>query len=310
MKRVKGIVMIVVGSMLWGATGPMMEWLLEEISIPVPFFITIRLLSAGLLLLIVLKLTGKRVMAIWKHPFWYKRLLIYSIIGMLGVQFTFVASIEVSNAVIATLFQFFAPIFIILYVSLTKRKWPPLVQVLGIGVTLIGLFLLLTNGAFSTLAVSAEAVAWGMAIGFTFAFYTLYPGNLMAEWGVLQVVAWGMVIGGLFMGIVRPYNWKEELEAFGSGLDILIFCLIILCGTLAFVLFLSSMKYITPVETSILSSIEPLTAMIISVVWLGQLLGGWQLAGSLIMLIGVTYLSIAGGEKEKAIEEQPTGDLS
>jgi len=299
MFRVKGIVMIVVGSMLWGATGPMMEWLLGKTSIPVPFFITIRLLSAGLLLLLFLKMTRKPVMTIWKQPFWWKRLLIYSIFGMLGVQYTFVASIEVSNAVIATLFQFFAPIFIILYVSLTNRKWPPIVQVVGILVTLGGLFLLLTNGNLSTLAVSPEAVAWGIAIGVTFAFYTLYPGKLMAEWGVLLVVAWGMVIGGTFMGLIRPYNWLNELSVLHSPLNLLVFCLIIICGTLAFVLFLSSMKYITPVETSILSSIEPLTAMIISVIWLGQLLGGWQLAGSLIMLIGVTYLSIAGGKKEK-----------
>lgn len=304
MERVKGIAMITVGSMLWGATGPMMEWFLGNTSIPVPFFITIRLMSAGLLLLLFLKLAGRPVMSIWKQPFWAKRLLIYSIVGMLGVQYTFVASIEVSNAVIATLFQFFAPIFIILYVSLTNRKWPPIVQVFGILVTLGGLFLLLTNGNMSQLAVSPEAVVWGIAIGFTFAFYTLYPGELMAEWGVLPVVAWGMVIGGAFIGIVRPFNWLGEFQAFSTKMHFLIFCLIILCGTLAFVLFLSSMKYITPVETSILSSIEPLTAMIISVIWLGQLLGGWQLTGSFIMLFGVTYLSIAGGKKENEVVDE------
>ena len=36
---------------------------------------------------------------------------------MLGVQYSFVASINTSNAVIATLFQFLAPIFIIVFVS-------------------------------------------------------------------------------------------------------------------------------------------------------------------------------------------------
>lgn len=298
MHRLKGIAMIVAGSMLWGATGPMMEWLLGKTFIAVPFFITIRLLFAGLLLLLYIKLTGKPVMAIWKQPFWAKRLIIYAIIGMLGVQYTFVASIHVSNAVIATLFQFFAPIFIIIYVSITFKKWPPSAQVYGIIVTLGGLFLLLTNGSLSQLAVSGEAVAWGIAIGFTFAFYTLYPGNLMAEWGVLPVVAWGMIIGGACMGVVRPYNWAKEIQVFDSWEYIAAFCLIILCGTLAFVLFLSSMKYITPVETSILSSIEPLTAMIISIFWFGQVLGGWQIAGAIIMLGGVTYLSIAGEKKE------------
>ena len=36
--------------------------------------------------------------------------------------------------------------------------------------------------------------------------------------------------------------------------------------------------------------------MIISVLWFGQMLGNWQLTGAIIMLIGVAWLSIAGGK--------------
>ena len=72
-------------------------------------------------------------------------------------------------------------------------------------------------------------------------------------------------------------------------------------GTIAFILFLSSMKYITAVETSILSSIEPLTALIISVIWLGQVLGVWQYVGVIVMLLFVTWLSIAGQGKRGVV---------
>ena len=58
------------------------------------------------------------------------------------------------------------------------------------------------------------------------------------------------------------------------------------------------MKYISAVETSILSSIEPLTAMVISVIIFGTSLGFWQLIGVFVMLVCVTWLSIAG-EKHK-----------
>ena len=74
---------------------------------------------------------------------------------------------------------------------------------------------------------------------------------------------------------------------------------LIFFGTLAFVLFLSSMKYISAVETSILSSVEPLTAMVISVIVFSTSLGAWQLVGVFIMLVCVTWLSIAG-EKDKS----------
>ena len=75
--------------------------------------------------------------------------------------------------------------------------------------------------------------------------------------------------------------------------------LVIIVGTVAFLLFLGSMKYISPVETSILSSFEPLTAIIISVLWFGSVLGIWQMVGAVIMLIGVTGLSVAGSKMKE-----------
>ncbi|MBO1914018.1 DMT family transporter, partial [Microvirga sp. 3-52] len=113
--RLKGIVMIIVGAMLWGASGPMIEWLLDNTEMTVSFMLVIRLFFAGALLLTMLKLQGKKITLPWRSKFWASQLLIFGIVGMLGVQYTFVATINVSSAVIATLFQFLAPIYIILY---------------------------------------------------------------------------------------------------------------------------------------------------------------------------------------------------
>ncbi|EPD51269.1 hypothetical protein HMPREF1210_01867 [Paenisporosarcina sp. HGH0030] len=299
MNRAKGIVLIITGAMLWGATGPLMEWILSNSMLTVPFMLTIRLLVAGVVLLAFLKLTGNQLRPIWRQPYWVKRLIIFAMFGMLGVQYSFVAAIESSNAVVATLLQFLAPIFVVIFVSWSMKKWPPKYQLIGIAGTLIGLFFLLTNGSFTKLLLSPEALAWGVAVGLSFAFYTLYPGSLMKEWGVLLVVGWSMLIGGLVLGsISRVWQSDEWALLLDWKLSVLLLTVIVI-GTVAFILFLSSMKYISAIETSILSSMEPLTAMIISVIWLQQVLGKWQLMGALIMLICVTWLSIAGDRNKK-----------
>jgi drug/metabolite transporter (DMT)-like permease len=297
MERWKGIVLIVIGSILWGATGPMIEWVLGNSSMTVSFFLTIRLVIAGASILVFLKISGKSVMAIWKEKFWLKQLFIFGIFGMLGVQYTFVAAIEASNASIATLMQFLGPIYIVLFVSWKSKMFPPRYQVVGIIGTLLGLFLLLTNAEISNLLISNEALLWGLGVGIAFSIYTVYPARLMKEWGVLVVVGWGMLIGGTVLALVskiwRSDDWGQ-LVVYPVNFMVII---IILIGTIAFILFLSSMKYITAVETSILSSIEPLTALIISVIWLGQVLGVWQYVGVIVMLLFVTWLSIAGQGK-------------
>lgn len=294
MQRLKGIIFIVSGAMLWGATGPLMEWLLNHTSLTVSFMLTIRLSVAGMILITYLLLTGKNIFGIWQHKLWGRQLIVFGIVGMLGVQFAFVAAIHESNAVLATLLQFLAPIFVVAYVSLSLKKWPPKYQVIGIIGTLMGLFLLLTNAAFDSLLISPKALLWGVAVGLTFAFYTLYPARLMREWNVLLVVGWGMLIGGLTLGIVSRVWLSNQWVVFTDFKTLLLMVALIFFGTVAFILFLSSMKYITAVETSILSSIEPLTAMIISVIVFGTSLGFWQLVGVFVMLVCVTWLSIAG----------------
>ncbi|MEQ6854375.1 EamA family transporter [Lysinibacillus capsici] len=295
MKRLKGIIFIVSGAMLWGATGPLMEWLLNHTPLTVSFMLTIRLSVAGILLLTYLLLTGKNIFGIWQHKLWGRQLIVFGIAGMLGVQFAFVAAINESNAVLATLLQFLAPIFVVAYVSLSLKKWPPKYQVLGIIGTLIGLFLLLTNASFESLLISPKALLWGIGVGLTFAFYTLYPARLMKEWSVLLVVGWGMLVGGFTLGLVsRVWQQSTQWVVLVDFKILMLLVALIFFGTVAFILFLSSMKYITAVETSILSSIEPLTAMVISVIIFGTSLGFWQLIGVFVMLVCVTWLSIAG----------------
>lgn len=286
--------------MFWGATGPMMEWLLQKTTMTAEFMLAVRLTIAGILILGIAAMQKKSVFSIWKNRNHSVQLLIFSLIGMVGLQFTFVKSIEVSNAIIATLLQFLAPIFIVIYTSVIGKVLPPRSQLIGIFGTLVGLFLLLTNGSVSGLLVSNEALVWGLLLGFTYAFYTLYPARLMAEVGVIIIIGWGMIIGGLIFSVTGQL-WRTEQWLL--LLDPVIVVIIIatgILGSFAYILFLTSLKYISPVETSILSSIEPLTAMAISVVWLGATLYNWQYVGILLMLVFVAYLSIAGSKKSPA----------
>lgn len=302
-ERLKGIAMIIIGSILWGATGPMMEWILSSSEITVTFMLTIRLLVAGSLILCFLMITKKNIFLIWKQPYWWLKLVVFSIFGMLGVQYTFVAAIHASNAVLATLLQFLAPIFVILYVSFSQKMWPPKYQVFGIFGTLMGLFLLLTNGSISNLLVSPVALLWGLGVGLTFAFYTLYPTSVMNEWGVLVVIGWSMLIGGFVLGFTKGF-WEFSQYQLLTQMNLnLMLLAIIFFGTIAFILFLSSMKYISPVETSILSSFEPLTAMFISVIWLGSILASVQIIGIILMILCVMWLSIEGNRQSMKMEE-------
>lgn len=308
MLRLKGILMIVIGAMLWGMTGSITEWVLANTELSVPFILTIRMIIAGSSILTFLAIKKEDILTVVKTPYWRNQLIIFSILGMVGLQYTFTMAIEASNAVVATLLQFSAPIFVVLYVSLNHKKWPPRYQMLGIAGTLAGLYLLLTNGSISSLLVSPTALLWGVAVGLTFAFYTLYPARLMKEWSVLAIVGWSIFFGGIVLGVINRVWMSNEWLIIAQPKMIFIMAILIFFGTLAFLLFLSSMNYITAVETSILSSVEPLTVMVISVIWFDTMLQSVQLMGAMIMLIFVTWLSI--GDKKASVEGQVVKEIN
>lgn len=297
MDRLKGIFMIVLGSIFWGATGPLMEWLLEETDMTAMFMLSVRLVIAGTLLLVFLQVMGTKVFALWKERDSALQMIVFSVVGMLGLQLSFTKTIEESNAVLATLLQFVAPILIIIYVSVKGRAWPQRAQVIGIFGTLAGLYLLMANGSLSSLLISDKALLWGAVLAFTYAFYTLYPARLMKKWGVLTVVSWGILLSGVEVALISKVWQSNEWGLLTDGTIITVLVFLILFGSAAYILFLASLKYLSPVETSVLSSVEPLTATVISMIWLGLSMLTWQYVGMVCMMLFVVYLSVAGVKK-------------
>lgn len=298
--RIKGLSYIIIGSMLWGLSGPMMEWIFARTGLSIMFVIAIRLTLSGVILLILLMMMKQNVLNVLKKPKVIRQLALFSIVGVLGLQYMFLAALEASNSIMATLFQFSAPIIIVIYVSLLHKMLPPRQQVIGILGTLFGLFLLLTNGSLQQLVVSTEAILFGIGLGVTYVFYTLYPSKLMKDWGVLVILGWAMLFGGLLTGVFGVI-WASDEWKYLKDIDILLMlAATIVCSTLAYSFFLTSLKYITAVEASILSSVEPLTVMVVAVIWFGTALAPVQLIGAILMLIFVTWLSI--GDR-KAIKQ-------
>ena len=296
MERLKGISMIVLGAMMWGATGPIMEWMLGNSEMSIQFMLVNRLLVAGVVILYVLHKKGVDVKSPVRQKVWLRQVILFGMFGMLGVQYSFLAAIEASDAIWATLAQFLSPIYVILFVSIYQKRRPPVGQIIGMFVTLIGLFFLLTNGSLEGFTLSGTALFWGIAVGLAFSFYTLYPARLMQEWGVIVVVGWGMVVAGTILFILNPIRVVTGYQHLSDWRMLAGLLVVIVIGTLAFILFLGSMSYITPVETSILSSFEPLTAMVISIIWFKVALGTLQIGGALTMLIGVIGISLIGNK--------------
>ncbi|WP_088009364.1 DMT family transporter [Indiicoccus explosivorum] len=305
-KRWKGIVLVLLGASFWGIGGTVAQRLFQESGIEVGWLVSVRLLIAGILLLGISLFAGnqRKMIGIWKDRKAAVQLVLFGLGGMLAVQYTYMASISFGNAAVATLLQYLAPVFILLYYAFVRKNRLRLKEVLTVTLALTGTLLLLTNGSAGNLSVPFPAIAWGVLSGVALAFYTLYAGQLLMKWGSLNVIGWAMVIGGAGMGLIHP-PWQADTVGWTAG-TLLFLAFVILFGTMfAFWFYLESLKYLNPQDTSVLGSVEPLSAIAASVVWLHVPFGMYQLAGAGLILLMVFYLS-APEERTEPVQTAAT----
>jgi drug/metabolite transporter (DMT)-like permease len=284
--------MIISGATLWGLTGPMIQWLFLNSDLSASDYLVVRLLLAGLLILSFLYFSRQNIFGIWKSPRHFVQLIIFAVLGMLGAQYVFVETVRISNAVTATLFQFLGPDLITLYVTIQCKKLPSKMQLLAVLAALVGTYFLITNGSFQNIILSRRAVFFGMLTAIGFAFYTLHPTSLIKQWGTNVIVGWGMLLGGIVLYFLnQPFSFTYIAQSLTFGTFSMLM-LIIISGSLSFILYIGSLKYLSPTETSILSSIEPLVAAIVSMVWLKESFFAYQLLGGLWIVVAVIFLTM------------------
>lgn len=297
-KRMIGFLLVLSGCFFWGIGGTMSQQLFSE-GIEVGWLVSTRLVIAGTLLLLLQALFKDRtqILDIWRQKYTAFRLVIFGIVGMLAVQYTYMASIKAGNAAVATLLQYLAPVMIIVWVALrgqsrfTKKDAVTIVLALG------GSFFLLTNGSVSALAVPIPAIVWGLLSGVALAFYTLYAIPLLRRFDSLVVVGWAMVLAGGTMSFVQP-PWDVDVSAW-TGSTIFYLVVVIIFGTmLAFWFYIESLKTLTAKETSLLGNIEPLTAVLATVIWLREPFGAFQWFGTSLILVMMIYIALKA-DREK-----------
>lgn len=297
--RYKGFLLVITGCFFWGIGGTVAQPLFQNEGVEVGWLVSTRLLIAGILLLATQAIFKDRVqiITVWKDKKTAIRLVIFSLFGMLAVQYTYMASIQIGNAAIATLLQYLAPVMIIIWMVLRKQTTFTKKDALTVALALIGTFFLLTNGSLSALSVPMSAIVWGILSGVALAFYTLYVIPLLKAFDSLVIVGWAMILAGTMMSFFHQ-PWDANFSSWTGTTYFYLFVVIILGTMLAFWFYIESLQTLSAKETSLLGNIEPLTAVIATVAWLKVPFGTMQWIGAAFIIIMMVYLAIAPNEKK------------
>lgn len=298
-----GLFLVITGAIFWGVGGTVAQKLFQQYAINVNWLVTTRLLIAGFLLLAVqfFRKDRTQILGVWKNRRAAVQLVIFGILGMLAVQYTYMASIKQGNAAVSTLLQYLAPVMIIFYLLLRKQAVLTRKDLVTVLLALAGCFFLLTNGSISRLSVPAPAIIWGVLSGLALAFYTLYAVPLLKQYDSLVIVGWAMVLGGLSLSFIHP-PWRMDFTGLTAETYLYLVFVIIFGTMIAFWFYIESLQSLSPKETSLLGSLEPLAAVLTTVIWLKEPYGFFQWVGTACIIGMILLLALNKKPSSKTSE--------
>ncbi|MGN1008706.1 MAG: DMT family transporter [Butyricicoccus sp.] len=286
-----GFLMAFFGGCLWGFSGACSQYLFTRCSLTSDWLVPWRLIIAGSLMVLVSFLRkGKEAFAIWRTPRHARILLLFGLLGMSGCQYTYLTAIQHSNAGTATVLQYLGPALIMAFLCLRERRWPKPLEILVLVLDLVGIFLIATHGSVHTMVLSGQALFWGLLSAVFVVVYTLSPVSLLAVYDSFEVVGWGMFVGGVAM-MLWKHPWTMAVQVTGEVV-LSAGCIILLGSVAAFTLYIEGVHRIGPAKGSLVSSIEPVSAALFAVFWLGVQLTAVDVAGFACILLTIFLLAI------------------
>ena len=276
-------------SSLWAISGISGEILFKKYNFSSDWLVSIRTLISGILLfVIVIFIEKKSVLKPLKNKKDFIGIILFGTAGMYLVQYTYFKTIELSNVSFSTILQFTAPFFIFIYESIKNKKIPAFSTLILLFMTILGVVFIATKGKISSLSVSPEALLLGLISAIMIAFYSIYPKKLLKKYGSITVVGWGMIVGSVVSNIVHPI-WKIQGNVNTESI-IQVTVVVILGTSVAYLIYIASLNYISSSLAGILTAFEPVLAAILSVIIFRLKFSFVELIGFILVFVSIFIL--------------------
>ena len=263
MSHLSAVLLVLLAGTMWAASGTAAQHFYTQ-SAHIPLELTqVRLfLSSGLFFLLAWWSGGlqRGVRSLRKNPRLLLQLAIHGIVGIMIVQFTYFMGIAEGDAAATTVIGYTSPAMMILYFSVRYRRLPSAVEAGTVIVAVAGVFLLVTGGDIGRFSVPMACIVWSLLSGVTFTFAMIYPLHLLRLFDRFFLLAVCMLIGAVsLLPMTQVITEVGSFFTAGTWLDL--FVIIGLGTVVAFFAFNLGLRWLSPEETAITATIEPVASV-------------------------------------------------
>ena len=293
-----GIILVLSCGIMWGISGVLGQYVFQSSDVNATQLSIIRQFISGVVLLVIAAVKGAKSVI---------SMLFFALSGVMGMQFTYFASIEHSNAATGTVIQFTYIIMLLLYTTIFMHKRPHIYEAASVVCAFAGIFLIATHGSLNSLAISRPALIWGLTSAVCFTIYCLYPQKLYNEYGLVNIIGWSSLIASIFLALVTKTFSLPHMD----GRIIAASLAVAIVGSLIpFTIYGLGISILGSVKASLFVTVEPVSSALLTWIFLGTQFTRMDLIGFLLILGSIQVVAIMTFHNEKHIVKAEQTHLS
>lgn len=288
MKQFFPIAFIAISASLWGIIAIFVRKLsgFEFSSMEI---VSLRVVTATILLgLIGLIKYRSHLIIKWQDLKLFVGTGIFSIVLFNWCYFTAINQMNISIAVILL---YTAPAFVIVLSFIFLKEKIARTKLFSVTGTIVGCILIAGSGLGDTSALTFAGVITGLGAGFGYALYTIFGKFALKKYSPFTVTFYTFLVASVTLlpltnlGEKTSLLVRGEVIAYGFGLGLI-------PTVIAYLLYTKGLEKIEGSKASIVATVEPIVATLLSVFLYGESFGFVQFIGSLIILFSVILINM------------------
>ncbi len=296
----RGLLLVTLAGVVWGTIGPGVH-LVHQRSGLSPLTISAYRAVAGAGVLLLAALVTGRIRSTWSlaRSQW-RRVLAVGVLTATFQLLYFVAVIATGVSVATVVCLGFAPVLLLVLDSVQRRRLPPLTRVFTVAIAVAGLLLVsLIGGGAEQAAHPTLGVLLALGSGGAYALAADIAAPLTQRLDTLTVTVATITVAAVVLvpvGLIATFVRGDGFAVGDPASWALIGYLGVITMAVAYALMYTGLRT-TPSGTAVLATlIEPVTAVLIAVAFLGEQLSGAGVVGSLLVVTAIASLGRQAGE--------------
>lgn len=281
----RGVVFALVGGSLWGFSGTAVSYLFRNSGIDPLWVMSVRMVCAGaLFLLLSLLRRDSRPFELLRDKRSLIDLLLFTGGGLLLNQFAYLMAIRATNSATATILQSLQLLPVAAVACFVGRRAPVRRELVGMVLALAGTLLITTGGDLSRMVLPVDGLVFGLLAALGGAGLAVFPRRILAKYGVVAVNGWAMLGVGLIAAPFVP-DWGQAAASFDTACWLVFFALVIFGTWCSYLFYMQGVREIGSLKTAMLSTAEPISATVLSALWIGVAFSPTDILGSALIIV-------------------------